>query len=151
VDAATANGPGRWHLPAHDLRLGREALGGRCGLLHYRRPLQALAKAEDWIFVRKPTCARLIISDYAHIDVPLYAIPDAQFRLLEKAAQARTLDGAFDARADSIDRWDALPSDCVLLAHREEDWVASDPRQINDWFVDGVTCTERGSAGSAVT
>jgi len=102
------------------------------------RALQVLAKDEGWIFVRKPTCARLIISEYAHIDVPLYAIPDKEFRLLEKAAQSRTLDGAFDARADSIDRWDALPSDCVLLAHREEDWVASDPRQINNWFVDAV-------------
>jgi hypothetical protein len=102
------------------------------------RALQALATAEGWIFVKKPTCTRLVISEYAHIDVPLYAIPDAQFELLEKAAQSRTFDGAFDARADSIDRWDALPSDCVLLAHREEDWVASDPRQINDWFVDAV-------------
>jgi hypothetical protein len=26
----------------------------------------------------------------------------------------------------------------VLLAHREEDWVASDPRQINDWFLEAV-------------
>lgn len=102
------------------------------------RALQALAKSEGWTFVEKPTCARLVISDYAHIDVPLYAIPDAQFMLLEKAAKAKTLDGAFDARADSIDRWDALPSDSVLLAHREEDWVASDPRQINDWFIGAV-------------
>ncbi|WP_296738971.1 CBASS cGAMP synthase [Mesorhizobium sp.] len=102
------------------------------------RALQALAKAEGWTFVRKPTCARLVISEYAHIDIPLYAIPDAEFERLEKAAQARTFDGALDARADSIDRWDALPSDCVLLAHREEDWVASDPRQINDWFLEAV-------------
>lgn len=102
------------------------------------RALQELARTEGWKFVRKPTCARLVISNDAHIDVPLYAIPDAQFLLLEKAAQARTFDGAFDARADSIDRWDALPSDCVLLAHREEGWKASDPRKIHDWFVDAV-------------
>ncbi|MDO8396533.1 MAG: CBASS cGAMP synthase [Bradyrhizobium sp.] len=102
------------------------------------RALQELAKTEGWKFVRKPTCARLIISNDAHIDVPLYAIPDAQFMLLEKALQARTFDGALDARADSIDRWDALPSDCVLLAHREEGWKASDPRKIHDWFVDAV-------------
>jgi hypothetical protein len=102
------------------------------------RALQELAKAEGWKFVKKPTCARLIISKDAHIDVPLYAIPDVEFVLLEKAAQARTFDGAFDARADAIDRWDALPPDCVLLAHREEGWKASDPRKIHDWFVNAV-------------
>jgi hypothetical protein len=102
------------------------------------RALLELARVEGWKFVKKPTCARLIISKDAHIDVPLYAIPDAEFMLLEKAAQARTFDGAFDARADSIDRWDALPPDCVLLAHREEGWKASDPRKIHDWFVDAV-------------
>jgi hypothetical protein len=80
----------------------------------------------------------LIISKDAHIDVPLYAIPDAEFVLLEKAAQARTHKGAFDAGADSVDRWDALPPDCVLLAHREEDWKVSDPRKIHDWFVDAI-------------
>jgi hypothetical protein len=102
------------------------------------RALLELARVEGWKFVKKPTCARLIISKDAHIDIPLYAIPDAEFMLLEKAAQARTFDGAFDARADSIDRWDALPPDCVLLAHREEGWKASDPRKIHDWFVDAV-------------
>jgi hypothetical protein len=102
------------------------------------RALQELAKAEGWKFDKKPTCARLIISKDAHVDVPLYAIPDKEFLLLEKAAQARTLDGAFDARADAIDRWDALPSDCVLLAHREEGWKASDPRKIHDWFIGAV-------------
>jgi hypothetical protein len=102
------------------------------------RAFQELARTERWIFVKKPTCARLIISKGAHIDVPLYAIPDAEFMLLEKAAQARTFDGAFDARADGMDRWEALPSDCVLLAHREEDWKASDPRKIHDWFLSAI-------------
>jgi hypothetical protein len=31
-----------------------------------------------------------------------------------------------------------LPSDKVLLAHREEDWKASDPRKIHDWFLAAV-------------
>jgi hypothetical protein len=99
--------------------------------------LEKLAKEEGWKFVKKPTCARLVISSTAHIDVPLYAIPDAEFEKLEK--KARTVDGiALDARADSVDRWDALPSDCVLLAHREDDWISSDPRKIHDWFTDAV-------------
>ncbi|MET4312557.1 CBASS cGAMP synthase [Bradyrhizobium sp. RT4b] len=100
--------------------------------------LEKLAEAEGWKFARKPTCARLVISSNAHIDVPLYAIPDAEFERLEK--QMRTFDGmARDAaRADSADRWEELPSDCVLLAHREMDWISSDPRKIHDWFREAI-------------
>lgn len=100
--------------------------------------LEKLAKEEGWKFARKPTCARLVISSNAHVDVPLYAIPDAEFEKLEK--QMRTFDGmARDAaRADSVDRWEELPSDCVLLAHREKDWISSDPRKIHDWFREAI-------------
>lgn len=38
----------------------------------------------------------------------------------------------------SPDRWDALPHDAVLLAHRDDDWVESDPRKIHEWFVDAI-------------
>ncbi|UYO55183.1 CBASS cGAMP synthase [Rhodopseudomonas palustris] len=92
-----------------------------------------LAQEESWQFKRKPTCARLVISDSAHIDVPLYAIPDAEFKKLEEALVRKSV-ATFDARPRALDRWDALPSDCVLLAHREDDWVSSDPRKICDWF-----------------
>jgi hypothetical protein len=99
--------------------------------------LEKLANEEGWQFVKKPTCSRLVISSNSHIDVPLYAIPDAEFEKLEK--QIKSFDAmARDARADSDDRWDALPSDCVLLAHREHDWISSDPRKIRDWFVEAI-------------
>jgi hypothetical protein len=42
--------------------------------------LEKLATEESWKFVRKPTCARLVISSNAHIDVPLYAIPTMSSR-----------------------------------------------------------------------
>lgn len=99
--------------------------------------LDKLAKVEGWQFVKKPTCSRLVISANSHIDVPLYAIPDTEFEKLEK--HMKSFDAmARDARADSEDRWDALPSDCVLLAHREHDWISSDPRKIRDWFVEAI-------------
>lgn len=46
--------------------------------------LEKLATEEGWQFVKKPTCSRLVISSNSHIDVPLYAIPDAEFEKLEK-------------------------------------------------------------------
>ncbi|GAA0240038.1 Cyclic GMP-AMP synthase [Methylorubrum aminovorans] len=94
-----------------------------------------LAEEEGWTLVRKPTCVRLEIADDAHVDVPLYAIPDREFLQLEDRAtqQARKT-----ATKVSPDHWEALPSDAVLLAHREEGWKESDPRKIHKWFIDAV-------------
>jgi hypothetical protein len=96
--------------------------------------LKELALAEGWKHEEKPSCSRLVISPDSHIDVPLYAIPDAEFLLLEdQVARRHTADAKI-----SPDRWKALPSDAVLLAHREDDWVASDPRKIHSWFLEAV-------------
>lgn len=88
----------------------------------------------------KPTCIRIEIAEYAHIDVPLYAIPDDQFEQLRKAAMAAhgyyTLDEAVK-RAER-DVWTALPHDQVLLARRDEDWGKSDPRPVKQWFLGEV-------------
>lgn len=103
-----------------------------------------LIKEEGWLrLVKKDTCSRVELNNRAHIDVPLYAIPDAEFVLLSKsiamdhAAMAR-VDEDIDFMRSRRDNWALLPSDKVLLAHRVEDWKPSDPRKIHDWFVDAV-------------
>lgn len=102
--------------------------------------LIALAKKKGWRFATKPTCARVIISETAHIDVPMYAIPDEDFQLLEKAAQSigQDLRNYRFTEAFHPDNWDAIPAEKVLLAHREEDWKVSDPRKIHVWFVQAI-------------
>lgn len=95
---------------------------------------------ENWKLVTdKPTCIRIEISAIAHIDIPLYSIPDDEYQTLERAANSYGFDSLMDAvnvrRADS---WTTLPLGEVLLAHREEDWIASDPRPVKDWFEDEV-------------
>ena len=101
-----------------------------------------LARQEKWKFDgSKPTCARLIISAAAHIDVPMYAIPDKEFETLEKAAQQMGINlrnlQLLEARWPA-DTWDVIPDGKVLLAHREEDWMVSDPRKIHAWFIEAV-------------
>jgi hypothetical protein len=107
--------------------------------------LEELIREEGWLgLIKKPTCSRVVLSAKAHVDAPLYAIPDAEFVRLKKAM---AMDHAF-ARVDEDlqfmesrrrpDTWEVLPSDKVLLAHREEDWKASDPRKIHDWFINAV-------------
>ena len=105
--------------------------------------LQDLIKKEGWKgFEPKPTCARVIIDDTAHVDVPLYAIPDEEFGRLAKATvDSMMAADSFDfmqSRIDRLDSWDVLPSDKVLLAHREDDWKSSDPRKVHEWFLDGI-------------
>lgn len=97
-------------------------------------------QSEKWKLVTdKPTCIRIEISTTAHIDIPLYSIPDDEYVTLEKAANSYGFESLMDAvnvrRADS---WTTLPIGEVLLAHREEDWINSDPRPVKDWFVDEV-------------
>ena len=104
--------------------------------------LEQLIKREGWKgFERKPTCARVILDDGSHVDVPLYAIPDDEFGRLEKAEALMAADSAdwfMRSRMDRRNSWDLLPSDKVLLAHREEGWKPSDPRQVHEWFLGGV-------------
>jgi hypothetical protein len=92
-----------------------------------------LAREEGWRHDPKPTCSRVVISRDSHIDIPLYAIPDREFHLMED--RVVSLNSRAEMAKANPDVWGALPSDAVLLAHREEDWKESDPRKIHDWFV----------------
>jgi hypothetical protein len=123
------------YLPLSFMRGARPSQAASLFFQFVDAALKELAAVEGWKHVEKPTCARLVIGRDAHIDVPLYAIPDDQFRLLEDRAalQLRKAQGKV-----SPDLWEALPSDAVLLAHREENWVESDPRKIHAWFLDAV-------------
>jgi len=100
--------------------------------------LAPLVEANQWHLVTdKPTCIRIVIADDAHIDVPLYAIPDGEFDTLVKASLEHGY-MALDEAVRREDSWTALPRDKVLLAHRDEDWMPSDPRPVKEWFLSEV-------------
>lgn len=106
------------------------------------KALEPLVKERGWrLVLDKHTCVRIVISNTAHIDVPLYAIPDQEFATL--SARALAFDGVYASFSEAIakaerDAWTALPRDSVLLAHREEDWKESDPRPVKEWFLKKV-------------
>lgn len=102
--------------------------------------LRPLVAKNGWtIDNRKDTCIRIEISKKAHIDIPLYAIPDDEFLLLKASMEHRGFDMTMDSVSEAErDVWTALPADSVLLAHRKEDWKKSDPRPLRDWFVGEV-------------
>lgn len=103
--------------------------------------LKSLVEEKQWNLVTdKPTCIRIVIATYAHIDIPLYAIPDEEFGTLLKASMENY---GYDSLSEAVnmaerDAWTALPEDKVLLAHRECNWMASDPRPVKEWFLGEV-------------
>lgn len=103
--------------------------------------LLPLTKERNWrLITNKATCVRIEIASDAHIDIPLYAIPDDEFETLAKAAlNVYGYDSIDEAvRRAEKDAWTALPRNHVLLAHREDDWMKSDPRPVKEWFIGEV-------------
>lgn len=102
--------------------------------------LKPLIDTKRWMLVTdKPTCIRIVIGTYAHIDIPLYAIPDEEFATLRASMESYGYDSLTKAINNAErDVWTALPADKVLLAHREHNWMASDPRPVKEWFLGEV-------------
>ncbi|WP_031424039.1 CBASS cGAMP synthase [Xanthomonas euvesicatoria] len=101
--------------------------------------LKPLVDRNKWqLITDKDTCIRIVIAKDAHIDIPLYAIPDEEFVTLAKAFESRGLTMDSITFAEEEDVWTKLPRDKVLLAHRQEDWKVSDPRPVKEWFLGEV-------------
>ncbi|MEQ6475818.1 CBASS cGAMP synthase [Comamonas sp. wu1-DMT] len=102
--------------------------------------LADLVKERGWTLVTdKDTCIRVEIGPIAHIDIPLYAIPDTEFETLSKSLESLNEGFVMDSVVvQRSDRWSALPDTEVLLAHRTENWKKSDPRPVKRWFLDQV-------------
>lgn len=96
-----------------------------------------LCEERDWqLSAPKPSCVRIELRQGAHIDLALYAIPDEDFVVLvEKAQESLSFSDQMDEQAYFRDTvYPRLPSDHIMLAHREEGWKPSDPRKLEDWF-----------------
>ncbi|WP_398471500.1 CBASS cGAMP synthase [Tardiphaga sp.] len=104
--------------------------------------LLPLCRARRWsIDSTTKKCVRIVLDDHAHIDLPLYAIPDQEFaRLAEDAAVAKRADSSvfFDSAALDDTVYERLNEDELRLALREGKWIQSDPRLLEDWFKQAV-------------
>jgi hypothetical protein len=125
------------YLPLGEFRGRRPSVASDAFIGATDEILGELAVEKKWGFSREnPHCSRLVIARDKHVDVPRYCIPDAQFgQLLEKAALRRgiTKDEMHAQGADEDD-WDLMPVENVLLAHRDDGWIKSDPRPVAQWI-----------------
>lgn len=100
--------------------------------------LKPLCDKKGWKLISKSSCVRIKISSFAHVDLPLYAIPQAQFVQITEHLAKQVGTVAADSLRDSEELSDQfykqLPTDQIMLAHRENGWEPSDPRKIEDWY-----------------
>jgi len=99
--------------------------------------LKELVKKERWTDVddSKNTCSRVIVNNEIHIDVPLYAIPDTEFiTIRERIDKSLNHENFASIESRRIASWRDIDIKKVLLAHREKNWIESDPRKLNVYF-----------------
>lgn len=101
--------------------------------------IKPLCDTQGWTIKKKSTCVRVELNPLMHIDYPLYAIPDDAFETLEKSVRDATGETFVTAASNMLNLMDRhrtlrIPSDRIMLAHRDEGWVQSDPRALHDWF-----------------
>ena len=102
------------------------------------RILAPLCDKKGWQLVRdKPSCIRVKLDDTMHTDLALYSVPDADFQRILKDAQNRGVDFATELMMEDT-AYRMLSHDEIMLAHRDEGWKKSDPRKLEDWFIDAV-------------
>lgn len=108
--------------------------------------LQDLCNDKGWkLYSGKDTCIRVQINAWAHIDIPLYAAPEAQFaQIVEKGAfdAARTMDlrealiANFAEEDFTLQQWEDMVD--IMMATRAGEWKQSDPEEVSRWFIDRI-------------
>jgi hypothetical protein len=102
------------------------------------RILAPLCEKKGWELVTdKPSCIRVKIDETMHTDLALYSVPDADFQRILKDAQNRRADFSTELMMEDM-AYRMLSQDEIMLAHRNEGWKKSDPRRLEDWFVNAV-------------
>jgi len=99
--------------------------------------LGELVKKESWVKIdpTKKTCSRVIIDNETHIDIPLYAISDSEFTTIHERIEKSLAHEDFSLiKSKRMNSWRDIDIKKVLLAHREQDWIESDPRKLNVYF-----------------
>ena len=130
------------YLPISFLSEGRNPILASKGyFLLVETILTPLCQRNGWkLQTYKNSCVRVELDGKAHIDLPLYAIPDDQFRSLTNSAMKSLAErAALEDGVDLIEEvYKGLSREEIRLAHREDGWIKSDPRLIEDWFNDAV-------------
>lgn len=107
------------------------------------KALAPLCSQNGWVLnpKKKNSCVRVQLNGRLHIDLPLYAVRDSAFELLVETAGATTLQKSLLRDSRELDEriYRELLGTELILAHREEGWIRSDPRILETWFKNSIT------------
>ncbi|BDW81402.1 hypothetical protein MACH24_08400 [Erythrobacter sp. Dej080120_24] len=123
------------YVPVRFLSDNHPALAAGALFTFVEEVLRPVCRANGWsLDSSKDTCVRIKLWRGAHIDIPIYSVPEERFRVMKAAIE----EAAFSARKLTFDSVPAIPSDRVMLAQRSGEWVQSDPKQLHDWVENRV-------------
>jgi hypothetical protein len=113
------------------LQNGQPALVAKMLFEMVEEALGPLCAQRGWeLNTSKQTCVRVEIARDAHIDIPIYSAPRAIAESEELAKAAIAMDHVA-RRANRV--YVELPSDKIMLAHRDGTWQQSDPLTLHKW------------------
>ncbi len=120
------------YVPVQFLQDGQPALAAKGLFAFAEAALLPLCHQNGWTLdSSKGNCVRVKLWRGAHIDIPIYSIPQDRFASLAEAMEKFDT-GVLMARDSMPQTW-RLPSDQVMLAKRDGTWIQSDPQQLHDW------------------
>lgn len=120
------------YVPVRFLENGEPALAAKGLFTFAESALAPLCRANGWVLDRtKQSCVRVKLWPGAHIDLPIYSIPQDRFEAITENLQ-KSMTVSLMARDAMPVGW-RLPSDKIMLAQRDGTWLHSDPQQLHDW------------------
>jgi hypothetical protein len=96
---------------------GKPSVAAAVFFLATEQALSTLVGQRGWhLLTDKATCVRVQIAVFAHVDIPLYAIPDTEFQTLKEARVGSVFgsDSSDHMDAEDTDVWEKLPKGVVL-------------------------------------
>ena len=137
------------YLPATTWENHRPRVAAKVYFALVEQLLESLCQRKGWQLLKgqacKDTCIRVQVAAWAHIDIPLYAAPEAKFlQILERAINmdaASTHDAVYLAESAVYGEppdWSWVDLDEIVLATRSGEWKPSDPAAVSNWFNDRI-------------
>ncbi|WP_343611900.1 CBASS cGAMP synthase [Novosphingobium sp.] len=127
------------YVPVHFLSNGEPALAAK-GLFRFvEQTLLPLCRDNGWTLdISKENCVRVKLWPGAHVDIPIYSVPQDQFEEIVEAIALESVNFADSMRGmarDAKPKLKRLPTDKIMLAQRDGTWIQSDPKQLHDWVM----------------
>ncbi len=93
---------------------------------------------DGWSMKIKDTCVRINIAKDKHIDIPMYIVPDIEFKEFNTSSNDitdRYKHTASYYKNKNMSFFHSLDEASIWMAHRKNGWQKSDPREIIEWVI----------------